>query len=84
VDERFVSVQKRSDSLEGLQKVKEIELSTYDEGTTWRRSSGMRAKGEGWFDQKFQLRIFNKRRELIKGVLNKLVESRTKLDEGPT
>jgi len=45
----------------------------------------MRAKEEGWFGQKLQLRIFHNRRELEKqGVLNKLVGGCVKLYGGPT
>jgi len=59
VDERFVSVQKSSNSLEGLR-------ASYDEGTTWSGRSEVRAKREVWFSRKLQLEPFNKRGELKK------------------
>jgi len=85
MDDRFVLVQKRNDSIEGPQKVEAIKLSIL-----WRRynleqkcwDESKRRRLVSW---KLQLGIFNKRRELKKGgVLNKLVGSRVKLDGGPT
>jgi len=86
LDEKFVSIQKRNNSLEGPQKEETIELSIL-----WLRYNlkwkcwDERSKGEGWFGRQLQQGIFNKRRERWKkGVLNKLVGSRVKLDGGPT